>query len=154
MVNPEEVIRPYHRAKRYSDWRDPPKACDCCGCPVELTSNSVLYGGKEHGDWPFIYYCRGCDASIGVHPHSIFPLGKMADPATRRARSAVHSIIDPMWKYGSFLRSEVYSRMAKMTGRATFHVGDLSLQECHDAVAAFRAWEVMDDFRPQDEYDD
>lgn len=154
MVTPQQVLLPRHHCKRYSDWRDPPTACDCCGCPVEFCSHEVLYEGKEFGEWPFIYYCKGCGASIGVHPYSIFPLGTMADSATRRARSAVHAIIDPMWKSGRFLRSEVYSRMAKLTGRATFHTGELSLQECHDAVAAFRAaWETVDDFGPSSKYD-
>lgn len=137
----------YNHKKRYPDWRDPPAVCDCCGAKtIELRSHDVLYNGEEYGEWPYIYYCDCCGASVGVHPFSVYPLGVMADAATRSARSAVHAIIDPLWKSGRFTRGQVYSMMARLTGRRSFHTGELSKDECHAAVAAFRTWETVDDF--------
>lgn len=140
-------LTPYNYRKRFADWREPPTVCDCCQSKhIELRSHDVLYNGTEYGDWPYIYWCKVCGASVGVHPFSVYPLGTMADDATRKARSAVHAIIDPLWKSGRFDRSDVYAMMARLTGRRRFHTGELSKQECHDAVAAFRTWETVDDF--------
>ena len=136
----------YHHRRRYADWRDPPSQCDCCGeASVTLTSNSAIYG-REYGDWPYVYLCMLCGASVGTHPHSVYPLGLMADKETRSLRTALHAIIDPAWKSGRIGRSELYAMMAGVLGLARFHVGDLTKEQCHLANEAFRAWETAADF--------
>lgn len=136
----------YHHRRRYADWRDPPSRCDCCGeATVTLTSNSAIYG-REYGDWPYVYLCLLCGASVGTHPHSVYPLGLMADKETRALRTALHAIIDPAWKSGRVSRSELYRMMADALGLPRFHVGDLSREQCHLANKAFRAWETAADF--------
>ena len=136
----------YHHRRRYPDWRDPPSHCDCCGEPtVTLTSNSTIYG-REYGDWPYVYLCMLCGASIGTHPHSDYPLGLMADKETRTLRTALHAIIDPAWKEGQISRGELYQVMAEGMGLQRFHVGDLTKAQCHQANAVFRAWETAADF--------
>lgn len=136
----------YHHRRRYPDWRDPPSHCDCSGEPtVTLTSNSAIYG-REYGDWPYVYLCMLCGASIGTHPHSVYPLGLMADKETRSLRTALHAIIDPAWKEGQISRGELYRVMAEGMGLQRFHVGDLTKAQCHQANAVFRAWETAADF--------
>ncbi|ALH23485.1 hypothetical protein AVV49_gp60 [Pseudomonas phage PaMx74] len=136
----------YHHRRRYADWRDPPSRCDCCGeATVALTSNSAIYG-REYGDWPYVYLCLLCGASVGTHPHSVYPLGLMADKETRALRTALHAIIDPAWKSGRVGRSELYRMMADALGLPRFHVGDLSREQCRLANEAFRAWETAADF--------
>ena len=76
----------YNYKRRFPEWRDPPTSCDCCGSKtIELRSHDILYNGREYGDWPYIYYCDCCGASVGLHPFSVYPLGTMADAATRSA---------------------------------------------------------------------
>ena len=136
----------YHHRRRYPDWRDPPSHCDCCGEPtVTLTSNSAIYG-RKYGDWPYVYLCMLCGASRGTHPHSVYPLGLMADKETRSLRTALHAIIDPAWKEGQISRGELYRVMAEGMGLQRFHVGDLTKAQCHQANAVFRAWETAADF--------
>lgn len=144
------TITSYNRKRRYPDWRDPPASCDCCHSQqVSFRSHDVLYGGKEYGDWPYIYYCEECEASVGCHPFSIYPLGIMADSATRSARATLHAIMDPMWKSGQYERGELYAKMAELLGLpkgVRFHTGSLSLAGCHAACSALRTLQTVDDF--------
>lgn len=139
----------YHHRKRYPDWRDPPTACDCCGEPVvQLTSNSAIYG-REYGEWPYVYLCLLCGATVGTHPHSVYPLGLMADAETRSMRTALHAVIDPSWKSGLVGRGELYRMLGELMGLPPgrrFHVGELTKEECRRANEAFRAWETAVDF--------
>ncbi|CAA2409919.1 Phage protein [Xanthomonas phage Bosa] len=136
----------YHRKKRYKDWLDPPQVCDCCGEPlVVLVNNTVVYG-RPCGDWPWIYLCMSCEAFVGCHPYSVFPLGRMADRETRQMRRQLHAMIDPLWNTPAMSRGEVYSMMAKMMGTPTFHIGELSREECLRANQLFRTWETAVDF--------
>lgn len=142
-------LRPYNYRKRFADWREPPTACDCCGDDlVVLVGNEVVYG-RECGDWPVIYLCMACGAFVGCHPHSVYPLGLMADDETRSLRRALHAMIDPTWKSGLRSRGEVYGLMAGLMGfgpERRFHVGELTREECIRANEVFRAWETAVDF--------
>lgn len=140
------MSKPNLGRRRYPDWRNPPEACDSCGEPlVVLVENSAVYGAPR-GKWPWIYLCMSCGAFVGCHPGSAYPLGLMADAATRRLRKALHVSIDSLWQSGGMTRSKAYSLLAKLTGRRRFHVGELTRDECHSANEAFRAWEAANDF--------
>lgn len=71
---------------RVKDRLEIPTTCPMCQGPVDLTSNAEIYYGREYGDWPYAYLCRGCGAYVGLHPSTDLPLGTLADKATREAR--------------------------------------------------------------------
>jgi hypothetical protein len=132
----EAVTRPCNHRKRFPEWRDPPKACDCCGGPAVLVQNRVLYGSNQ-GKWPVVWYCLSCEASTGCHPFSVFPMGIMADRQTKAARRQMHELLDPIWESGLMSRSEAYALLAERMGVPPWeevHVAWMSLQQC--AVAA------------------
>ena len=132
----------YHHRKRFPEWRDPPTVCDCCGYElVVLTGNEWVYG-RPVGDWPWFYVCLGCEALVGCHPHSIYPLGVLADKATRQMRRQLHAMIDVHWSTPEG-RTTLYKRLAALVGTSTFHIGNLSKAQCLEVNEVFRTWEAI-----------
>ena len=143
-VLPADARRARHfTARRYGDWLPVPERCPACDCAVALVRNRVLYW-KDQGDWPFVYWCLGCGASASTHPNSVFPRATLADAATRRARTGVHSLLDPLWRGGSMTRAQAYDLLAMLTGRVPgdrVHVGEMDAAECAAATDALvRHW--------------
>lgn len=64
---------------------EPITECSLCGGKVDYVNNREIYG-RSYGNHPFAYWCRSCDAYVGVHPNTNIPLGTLADAATRQAR--------------------------------------------------------------------
>lgn len=101
----------------------PPEQCDACASfDVIFTGNERLYG-KPYGEWPYCYLCLACGAAVGCHPNTRFPLGRMADKATRQMRAAAHRHFDPLWKSQAMTRTEAYKMLAK-------HLS-IPLEQCH-----------------------
>ena len=138
----ESVKVEYLRRKRFRDWLLPPEKCDVCGAPVRLTHNSEVYGRSVRG-WPFIYCCKSesCGAYVGLHPHSLYPLGKMADKATRLARQQVHAQLDRLWKFDESLKDDVYRWLSEITGipPKKCHVSHFSEAQCRHAIERMQA---------------
>lgn len=113
----------------------PPTACDCCGGPVILSRNRVLYG-KDFGEWPFCYRCPQCQAYVGLHPQTDLPLGTMCDRATREARKRVKSYFMAVARvdyHGN--RSAAYAALADamQMDLALCHFGLFDLNDCERA---------------------
>lgn len=70
---------------RVTDPLPVPTTCHCCGNPVRLINNKLIYG-TEYGEWPYAYRCTGCAAYVGLHPNTDIPLGTLADAPLRAAR--------------------------------------------------------------------
>ena len=132
--------------KRVKDAIDRPTACDCCGAPVRLVNNKVVYG-KQYGEWPLMYLCtsKPCQATVGCHPQTTIPLGRMADKGTRYLRTKVHKLIDPLWRgiKRPGLRTSVYRRLAADMGipMRECHVGMFSAEQCKQAIGIVKGWE-------------
>lgn len=120
------------------DWRDPPKLCDECGKNKPVLVNNRVFYKLPYGDWPYVYFCKTCSASVGCHHGSVYPLGRMANSKTRKARMRLHEEhLDPLWKRGGWERKRLYDEMARRMGfgaARNFHVGDLSFDECERAI--------------------
>lgn len=100
-----------------------PVSCSCCQSrDVRLEYNSILYGAVV-GDWPVVWYCGHCGASVGCHPGTDIPLGKMADRTTRQLRKKAHEVFDPIWRKGLLSRSQAYAWLADQLG--------IRVEECH-----------------------
>lgn len=124
------------RTKRFADWRDPPQLCDCCGAAdIVLTCNERVYG-RPYGQWPFVYFCQACGAYTGLHPKSVFPLGTLADEATRQARSQVHALFDRLWIKRIKSRRDAYASLADKLGIpvAACHIALFDRARCEQAL--------------------
>jgi hypothetical protein len=90
---------------------------------VKLVSNSVVYKGREYGDWPYMYDCRLCDAYVGLHPDTDIPLGTMAVKALREARKSSKAVFIKMYESKTWTRKTAYAWLAKELG--------IDAGECH-----------------------
>jgi hypothetical protein len=134
------VTRAHNYKRRFASWLNPPEKCDCCEGPAVLVQNRVLYG-RNHGDWPVLWFCLSCEASVGCHPQSVYPLGRMADRATKNARTQVHQLLDPLWQEGPLSRDEAYALLAERMNVPPWeevHVGEMTLEECARAADCLR----------------
>ncbi|NLC21777.1 MAG: hypothetical protein GX771_07715 [Halomonadaceae bacterium] len=132
LVAPEPLPYVSRRSlARVTDRVDPPTTCIYCDGEVVLVSNAKLYG-REYGKWPFIYFCSGCGASVGLHPHTDLPLGTLADAKTKAARKAGKAwfmrwldqcMVGRERKEFSRVRKCCYTKLAKSL--------EIPLEECH-----------------------
>jgi hypothetical protein len=82
------------------DAMPPPEHCDvCCSVNIALTDNC--------------YFCFDCRASVGCHPGTTIPLGRMGNRLTRTLRSRAHAEFDKLWFDGLLTRSKAYDWLAK-----------------------------------------
>ena len=103
----------------------PTKCYLCEGTRITLERNSVVYNGKEYGDWPYIYLCNDCRAYVGLHPETNIPLGTLADEEIRQARKLCKDPFEKLWRSGKMTRNEAYKALA-----AYFRI---EKEECHFA---------------------
>ncbi|GGY87892.1 zinc-finger-containing protein [Shewanella fodinae] len=99
-----------------------PTKCECGG-KVILSKNSVIYNGKEYGDWPFVYHCTCCDRYVGLHPNTDIPLGTLADKCLRDARKSCKPPFNKIWQLGFMSRDEAYIWLANKL--------DIDKTKCH-----------------------
>ncbi len=120
-----------------------PISCDSCnGFRIALVSNHLQYG-KVVGDWPLIYYCFNCKASVGCHAGTNIPLGKMADRETRRERRRAHKEFDRLWQEGLFRTrhgaNEWLARELNIS-RSVCHIGLFDYNTCREVTAKARTY--------------
>lgn len=124
------------------DWLPAPTECPCCHSKaVRLTTHEVLYG-KTFGDWPVIYYCDNCRASVSCHKGTNIPMGYMADQENKTARSVLHKVFDPLWKTQKYSsRTSMYKWLAEVLGIAysDCHISRLDTEQCHTATKHCKA---------------
>lgn len=99
--------------------------------------NAEIYG-RDYGEWPWAFLCRGCRAYVGMHPFTGIPLGTLADAATREARKKAKAAFNPLWGSGGMSRSEAYAWMAKQLGierTEECHIGWFDVAQCNRVVA-------------------
>lgn len=129
---------------RVKDRIEAPTTCPHCTGTVELVSNAEIYGGREYGDWPYAYLCRGCDAYVGLHPDTDLPLGTLAGKELREARKSVKPGFMRICqeRFGGD-RSAAYSWLAERMGieAKACHFGFFDENQCHSADRII--WESM-----------
>lgn len=127
------------------DPRTPPDfRCIECGKTPRLTSGEEIYPHRPDLHQKSFYVCDTCTSSYcGCHPQTTTPLGYPCGPATRKARSAAHAVIDPIWRDGLASRKDVYRDLARKMG--------MRHGECHvawmTAPEAYKAVSMADDIR-------
>ena len=127
------------------DPRTPPNfRCIECGTVPRLTDGAEIYPHRADLHAKRFYVCDSCTSSYcGCHPETTVPLGYPCGAATRKARSAAHSVIDPIWRERLASRKDVYSDLARKLG--------VPREECHvawmTADQAYRAADMGQDIR-------
>ena len=113
-----------------------PTHCDnCCSVNVQFVNNEIVYG-KSVGSWPYAYYCADCRASVGCHPKTKIPLGRLADWATRQLRSRAHNEFDLLWRNGYMSRDKAYKWLAQALeiDVTQCHLSQLSKDQLKDTI--------------------
>lgn len=119
-----------------------PDACPNCSGPIEIVNNSVIYGGKAYGEWPWALHCKSdvCDSFVGLHPFTGIPLGTLANKLTRAARKTAKALFNPLWENGGpMTRDEAYAWLAQAMGIADgekCHIGWMDYRQCQRATRA------------------
>lgn len=113
----------------------PPK-CPYCGADSVMTRGDVIYPHRPDLAEKAFWLCKPCNAYVGCHPNTRQPLGRLADESLRRQKSAVHRVLDPLWKTGRMKRREAYQLLADGLGiqLKKCHVGWFDLETCNKAL--------------------
>jgi hypothetical protein len=114
-----------------------PERCDVCkSLKVQFIHVSEI-GKRSDSEWPFIYYCPSCEASVGCHKGTRRPLGRMADSSIRNLRKAAHFHFDRIWQQGFLERNEAYAWLAEQLGveREKCHFGFLRAKHLVEAIS-------------------
>lgn len=115
--------------------------CDYCGQPAVLVTGQTIYPHRRDLWSKHFYLCDPCEAYVGCHPGTKNPLGRLADTALRRAKSAAHAAFDPLWQNGAGKRSKRYGWLAQQLGIPgdQCHIGMFDEAMCNRVVTICNA---------------
>jgi len=127
-----------------TDWG--PKCIECGQFNAGLVGGQAIYPHRRDLYAKNFWLCS-CGAYCGCHPNSTNPLGYPAGRETRKARSALHAVLDPLWKGAKQKkkrRNSVYAFLSFKLGipRSETH------SAMFDAAMCARAIEALADFDP------
>lgn len=126
----------------YSSLYPIPERCDVCkSMKVEFVHISEI-GKKSVSKWPFVYYCRNCEASVGCHKGTKRPLGRMADRHVRRLRKIAHKYFDKIWITRLMEREAAYYWLSVSLGisRSKCHFGIMRSKHLKQAIEMCKAY--------------
>lgn len=95
--------------------------CVQCKKDIEarLTDGKEIYPHRSDlSQLPF-WKCDICKNYVGCHHKTkerTRPLGNIPTQELRDARKHIHKILDPLWKYGSFDRKDLYALISGIIG--------------------------------------
>lgn len=117
------------------------KRCPYCGKMLKLKSGKDLYPHREDLHEKNFWECPPCFAHVGCHGTSTNPLGTVANPVDRLARSQAHAAFDPLWKGGRMSRRAAYQWLADSLGipAGHCHISWMDSQQCQRVVDLCRA---------------
>lgn len=107
--------------------------CPYDGTEAVWVSNAEVYG-KPMGKSYMIYLCRTCLARVGCHQNTRKPLGTLANLELRTWRMRAHDVIDPLWRYKEFSRTEVYAALSSYFDRY-IHIGESDIELCQQIIS-------------------
>lgn len=126
------------------------KVCEYCKNLCDLVDGLSIYPHREDLKDLRFWECSPCNAYVGCHkknkkysPNGSTPLGRLANPALRAAKSQAHRVFDPIWKEGSFSRSGAYAWLSKKLdlSKDETHIGLFDVDMCLKVVEAIRGVE-------------
>lgn len=110
--------------------------CPYCDKPAKLVTGIAIYPHRPDLLHKYFYQCAPCDASVGCHPGSTKPLGKLANAPLRKIRTQAHALFDPLWKTKTMTRREAYGWLAKELNISTHncHIGMMDVEACKNVI--------------------
>lgn len=96
----------------------------CCACEKE-TDAQMITGATAYPHRPDLsdlplWQCPVCNNFVGCHHkrknNPFVPLGVIATPQIKKARMALHAIIDPLWRNGIISRKKLYKAISNFLG--------------------------------------
>jgi hypothetical protein len=105
------------------------KQCDQCkGYNTKITTRNV-------GNWPYIWYCLDCGASVGCKSDTTEALGFMALGEMRYLRRIAHIYFDEIWLTGLMTRERAKRWMQELLELDTeFHISRLGFRQLKDCI--------------------
>lgn len=107
----------------------------CCACNGPVNAN-LITGKQAYPHRPdladlLFWQCPTCKNFVGTHRHSttLAPLGFIAPPELKRARLALHGILDPVWKSGRIRRAKLYKEISEYLGYEYHTANTMSMEE-------------------------
>ncbi len=119
----------------------------CCQCQADvearLTSGAEVYPHRPDLANRPRWICDGCGNHVGTHHQTsdpTKPLGSIPSPEIKKARIAIHNLIDPAWKSGTVKRRAIYGHLSEMLGRE-YHTGEIrSIEEARRIFTVAREY--------------
>ena len=113
----------------------------CCNCCKEKDCNMVtgidIYKHRPDLANLIFYQCPTCKNYVGCHKDSKIPLGVIPTKEMKKARTIIHSLIDPLWQNGKVKRGRLYGLIARELGIKEYHTGwTRSIEQCRDVYKA------------------
>jgi len=117
----------------------------CCQCREEvdarLTNGAEVYPHRpDLANLPR-WICDGCKNHVGTHHQTsdpTKPLGNIPSHEIKKARIAIHGLIDAAWKSGKVKRRAIYGHLSTTLGRE-YHTGEIrSIEEARRVYAVAR----------------
>lgn len=118
----------------------------CCSCAVEVlarpTTGAEVYPHRPDCAALPLWICDGCGNHVSAHykvsSHRLIgqPMGCIPSPEVRRARKAIHDLIDPHWQAGRISRRDLYAAISRTIGRE-YHTAEI--RSVDEAKAVWRA---------------
>lgn len=105
--------------------------CPHCSKPAELVDGAAIYPGRDDLAAKKFWRCVPCGSHVGCHPGTNRPLGDLAQPMVRRARTAAQAAFDRLWK-AKMRRDNVSKHEAR--GAAYKWLADkleIKVENCH-----------------------
>tara|TARA_R100001369_G_scaffold44802_2_gene70942 strand:+ start:992 stop:1480 length:489 start_codon:yes stop_codon:yes gene_type:complete len=123
-----------------------PVCIECGEAASSLVGGDVIYPHRQDLYSKPFWLCP-CGAYCGCHPNTENPLGYPAGPQTRKARSALHRVLDPLWKgvegNKHRRRNSIYSFLSFKLDipRSETHSGMFSVEQCRSAIEALKGYD-------------
>jgi hypothetical protein len=115
--------------------------CPYCSAFAELVSGDVIYPHRRDLAHKKYWLCNPCDAYVGVHEGSpkFAPLGRLANRELRDWKQRAHAVFDPLWKRGTYKRTEAYAVLQQKMGltKEQAHIGKMDVDQCKRVVELF-----------------
>lgn len=121
------------------DTKPIPTHCRFCLKKIELVENKKIYG-KNYGDYPWAYYCEPCEAYVGLHPGTLYPLGTLANAGMRKARKVSKNMFIHLYRSRKWNRNKAYPWLAKQLDipTKTCHFGWFEVNDCKKVMAIIK----------------
>ena len=107
----------------------------CCGCEREIkariTWGKEIYPFNKHMRGIPFWICDTCGNYVGCHHKTndrTKPLGCIATPEIKNARSHIHKLLDPLWRDKLIGRGEIYKLISKEFGYQ-YHTANIKTLE-------------------------